>query len=662
MTTESIAASAQEYKFSDLVNVGAFAQLLESFYKATGLPNGLVATDGEVLSQAGWVTACAQFHRVHPQASRDCQESNLRLMRDLHDGEVANAQCMNGLIDYATPVIIEGHQLATLFVGQVLNEPPDMDFFRQRASSLGYDEEEYLEAIRAVPIVSKEKMEANMQCMVHMAQMLAESGLARIRQVQLELDLNRSTEQRIQLEDILNSSPVGVGWSDGNGRIEYINRQFTQLFGYTCEDLPDLDTWYRKAYPDPQYRRTVIDPWHLEVDLARQADTPPPELEVSVTCKDGSERRVLVRVSWVGEKRLVNFSDMTAHWQSELRNRAHDAMLEMVAKGLPLPEILHAIVQTIESEDPTAMCSVLLLDEEGKHLLNAASPSLPDFYNKAINGIEIGMGVGSCGTAAYLGERVVVEEIMAHEYWKPYRDLAKSASLAACWSEPILSSSGDVLGTFAIYHTKPTKPQEEDLERIGFAANIAAIAIESRNVRAELERRAYSDYLTGLANRRYFIEQAEAALARRKRYDGELALIMFDIDHFKQVNDAHGHSIGDQVLQRIAAVCLEILRDVDIVGRIGGEEFAVLLPQAGQKQAAVVAERLRRAMESSSLPLQDDDLLSFTVSFGVAEVDEKIDNLDDLMIQADAALYLAKASGRNRTCVADEVDASCYPD
>lgn len=651
-----------EFKYTDLVDIDAFTRLLDNFFTATGIPNGLVGTDGELISQAGWTDACHIFHRGDPESNRHCQESNLKLMRDLHGGEVAHDLCMNGLIDYATPVVIEGQQLATLFLGQVLTTPPDMEFFSKQAESYGYDKDAYLEAIRSVPVVTRERMESLMQCMVGMAQMLAASGLARLRQTVLEHDLSKSTEQRIQLEDILDSSPVGIGWSDMSGRIEYINHQFTQLFGYTLDDVPDVKTWYQKAYPDPYYRQTVIEPWEKAVVLARHSGVTPPELEVSVTTKDGKERRVLIRVSWVGEKRLVNFSDMSEHWQSELRNRAHDSMLEMVAKGAPLVDILHAIVNAIESEDPTALCSVLLLDNEGKHLLNGASPSLPDFYNDAINGIEIGMGVGSCGTAAYLGERVVVEEIMTHEYWKPYTQLAKSASLAACWSEPILSSDGKVLGTFAIYHTKPTKPQADDLERIGFAANIAAIAIENRSVHAELERRAYSDYLTGLANRRYFIEQAESELARRKRYDGELALIMFDIDHFKQVNDAHGHSIGDQVLQQIAVVCREILRDVDIVGRIGGEEFAVLLPQAGQKQAAIVAERLRMAVESSSLPLQDDESLRFTVSFGVAEVDEKIDNLDDLMIQADAALYLAKASGRNRTCVADEVDASCYPD
>jgi diguanylate cyclase (GGDEF)-like protein len=542
--------------------------------------------------------------------------------------------------------------LATLFLGQVLSEAPDMDFFRKRAEEVGYDEAEYIEAIRAVPIVESERMEALMDCMVGMAQMLASSGLARLRESIMEHNLNKSTEKRVQLEDLLDSSPIGIGWSNLNGKIEYINQQFTKLFGYLLEDIPNIDTWYHKAYPDANYRESVVIPWYKSVIVAYENGTPPPELEGNITCKDGAERHIVVRISWVGDKRLVSFSDMTAHWQSEQRNRAHDDMLQMVAKGVPLSEILNAIVNTIEFEEPTALCSILLLDEKGKHLLSGAAPSLPDFYNEAINGVEIGLGVGSCGTAAYLGERVIAEDIMSHEYWQPYAELAAKAGLGSCWSEPILSSEGKVLGTFAIYHAKPTKPESADMERISFAANLAAIAIENRNVRIELEHRAYSDYLTGLANRRSFLEQADKELSRHNRYGGHLSMIMFDIDYFKKVNDTYGHSVGDLVLQKIADICRDILREIDVIGRIGGEEFAILLPQTGAEKAQKAAERLRVAISQAQVVVSEGLSPSFTASFGVSVADGKDVSIDQLLNQADNALYEAKESGRNRVCLA----------
>lgn len=639
-----------EFLYSDLVDIDAFASLLESFYTATGIPNGLVGVNGELLTQAGWVNACANFHRDNPETNRRCQQSNLDLMRDLRDGQIASAICENGLIDYATPVVIEGHQLATLFLGQVLNEPPDRAFFREQAKQVGFDETEYMAAINEVPIVSRAQMEALMECMKGMAQMLAASGLARLRQNSLEFDLHRTTKQRIQLEDILNSAPVGIGWSNTDGRIEYVNRQFTKLYGYTLEDLPDLDTWLKLAHPDPEYRKSVIEPWQKKVDQARADGVEPPELEAHITCKDGRIRHAIIRMSWVGNKRLCNFNDMTAHWKSEQRNHAHDRMLEMVARGASLQEILLGIVNIVESEAPDSLCSVLLVDQEGKHLLTGVGPSLPEDYSTAINGIEIGMGVGSCGTAVHLGQRVVTENIMTHEYWQPYKHLAQQANLGACWSEPIFDTEGHVLGVFGIYHKEPATPTQEDIERISFAANLAAIAIENKNAHDELEHQAYHDYLTGLANRRFFIERAEVELSRVKRYGGQFSLIMFDIDHFKMINDTHGHSVGDLVLKKIAEICQSILRDIDITGRIGGEEFALLLPHTDPESALDAARRIHAAFSESHVQLQNGKTINFTASFGVV-ASGKTTTIDELLKLADKALYQAKKTGRNRVCM-----------
>nr|WP_319565287.1 diguanylate cyclase [uncultured Rhodoferax sp.] len=639
------------YRFSDLVDLPSFTRMLESFFQATGIPNGIVDVDGSLLSMAAGTNACTQFHRTHPQAAVRCRASNLAIMHDLRDGSVAGGLCHNGLMDYATPVVIEGRQMATLFLGQVLHTPPDTAFFRAQATQFGWDEAAYLAAIAAIPVVDKARLEALMAVMVEMAHMLATSGLARLRQTVLERDLGEQAERRIQLEDILESSPVAISWSDGESRIEYINHQFTQLFGYTLDDLPNLETWHQQAHPDEHYRATALHAWIQAVALARQTGTQPPELEADITCKNGDVRRIVVRPVWVGPRRLVSFTDITERWMSEQRERAHDAMLEMVARASPLNDILNGIVRQIEAEDKTARCSVLLLSADGQHLLTGAAPSLPAFYNEAIHGIQIGLGVGSCGTAAFLGQRVIVEDITTHDYWQPYLPLAQQAGLRACWSEPILSSHGKVLGTFAIYHGEPTSPQQVDLERIAFASNLAAVAIENRQAHDELERRAYSDYLTGLANRRYFLEQAEKELERTRRYGGDLSILMLDVDHFKRVNDTYGHKVGDIVLQKLAQVCLASLRDIDLIGRMGGEEFAVLLPQTTCEPAQQAAERLRASLAAIRIPLQGGLPLHLTVSFGVTTLADKDANIDTLLSQADQALYRAKAEGRNRVCL-----------
>jgi diguanylate cyclase (GGDEF)-like protein/PAS domain S-box-containing protein len=632
-----------DYKFSDLVDVEDFKKLLDSYYKATGIPNGLVDNDGTIISQSGWIDACTKFHRGNPETKHFCQESNLCLMEKLKDNEVSEEKCKNGLFDYATPIEIDGKRLATLFLGQVLNEKPDINFFTKQAQKYDYDKIKYLKAIDEVQIVSKEKIESIMDSMVLMAQMLVKIGLSKLNENRLEEKLSETKEQSIQLKDILDFSPVGIAWSTADGKVEYVNHQFTKLFGYTVEDIPNLETWYKKAYTNLKYKEEIISPWLKKVANAQKSGEQLSSIEANITCKDGTQKRVYIRVSWVGEKRLVSFNDITDHWKSELRNRAHDTMLEMVAKNNSLHKILYEIVLTIEKEDPNSICSVLLLDKEGKHLITGAAPNLPESYNEAIDGVEIGEGVGSCGTAAYLAKRIIVEDINTHKYWKPYKHLALNVGLQACWSEPILSSEGKVLGTFAIYHKEPATPTSSDIERITFAANLTSIAIENRSARDELEKRAYYDYLTNIPNRRYFIERAEDELERN---GDNLSLIMFDIDYFKRINDSFGHKTGDIVLQEVAHCSKDILRKNDIIGRIGGEEFAIVLPNANIQKATKIAERLRIAINQLDIKVNDTTLPKISASFGVIE--NKNQNIDELLIQADAALYEAKNSGRNK--------------
>lgn len=453
----------------------------------------------------------------------------------------------------------------------------------------------------------------------------------------------------IDLQAILDASPIGIGWSDAAGNVQYINNKFTEMFGYTLADIPTVEQWYRLAYPSEDFRRETIAQWAREFAASRGTGGAPPSLEAPIVCKDSSVRHVIITASWVGTHRLVNFSDITERWATEQRERARHAMLELIAKGASLAQTLDAIVRGVEAEDPTLLCSILLLDRAGKNLRTGAAPSLPAFYNEAIDGIAIGPGVGSCGTAAYTRQRVVVADIASHPYWAPYKELAAKAELASCWSEPVLSSRGSLLGTFAIYHRQPREPRDSDLRLISYAANLASIAIEHQHNQEELERQAHSDFLTELANRRHFLELAEGELARTLRYGKTFSLLMLDIDHFKAVNDSRGHKAGDVVLQKLARAMQAALREVDVVGRMGGEEFAVILPETNAKEAWEAAERLRLAIAATDIEVDGGAPLRVTVSIGIATLTDKLNDIDAMLRQADEALYAAKHGGRNRT-------------
>jgi diguanylate cyclase (GGDEF)-like protein/PAS domain S-box-containing protein len=170
--------------------------------------------------------------------------------------------------------------------------------------------------------------------------------------------------------------------------------------------------------------------------------------------------------------------DASAREHFEQREQSRNHVLELLAHGAPLAAILEAIVRGVEQEDPAMLCGISLLDSEGKHLLTGAAPSLPGFFNAALDGIEIGIGAGSCGTAAFTGQRVIVEDIQTHPYWAPYQELARQAALRACWSEPVRTASGKVLGTLAIYLREARKPTDADIDLIEQTANLAEIALE----------------------------------------------------------------------------------------------------------------------------------------------------------------------------------------
>lgn len=169
---------------------------------------------------------------------------------------------------------------------------------------------------------------------------------------------------------------------------------------------------------------------------------------------------------------------------------------------------------------------------------------------------------------------------------------------------------------------------------------------EQYRLEQELVRQASTDSLTNAANRRHFLELAEKEIARAQRYQHALSVLQIDVDHFKRINDLYGHATGDHVLRRLVNTCRNALRESDTVGRLGGEEFAILLPNTNEKQASDVAERLRVGLAELRIATRND-FLQFSVSIGVAEC-RSHETIDQTLNRADQALYRAKHLGRNR--------------
>jgi len=205
---------------------------------------------------------------------------------------------------------------------------------------------------------------------------------------------------------------------------------------------------------------------------------------------------------------------------------------------------------------------------------------------------------------------------------------------------------GELIGSLNLAKADGSPLDEEQASMAHEVATSLAVGIQNSRLTAELTRLAAIDELTGAYNRRKLFDLGAREVLRSQRFGRPLSAMMLDIDHFKQVNDRWGHSVGDRVLLCVAHCCNRTVREVDVLGRYGGEEFAILLPEACADEAVEVAERVRSEVEGLVIPT-DGGALSVTVSIGVARLGDDANDLRSLLARADAAMYEAKRAGRN---------------
>ncbi len=240
-------------------------------------------------------------------------------------------------------------------------------------------------------------------------------------------------------------------------------------------------------------------------------------------------------------------------------------------------------------------------------------------------------------------EPCLIPDTQADERWRAVPGMGWVRSFI---SAPV-EIRGRVAGLINILSEKPGFFTSFHSERLMAFASQAAVAIENAQLFEQAYHLSITDPLTELSNRRYFFDVAKFEFERTHRYKRTLSIMMVDIDHFKNINDIHGHAVGDLALREIATRIKNSVRAVDIVARYGGEEFIILMPETELNEACQVAERVRRSVADN--PIEEDiATINATLSIGVAEIDELSKNMDQLIIYADQALYAAKAAGRNR--------------
>ncbi|OBZ96433.1 histidine kinase [Pararhizobium polonicum] len=322
-------------------------------------------------------------------------------------------------------------------------------------------------------------------------------------------------------------------------------------------------------------------------------------------------------------------------------------LLEMIATSTPLADFFNELILMIEAHLPGIVGSILLLSPDGRQLLSGAAPGLDEAYCSAIHGLAIGPKAGSCGTAAWRGEPVVVADVLSDPLWEDYAGLIRPLGYRSCWSTPIQSYQGQVLGTFALYSRDVGVPSVEQNDMISMAAHLAGIAIERRQSEERIQFMAHHDALTGLPNRVLFDERVASALQQARVSGQWVALAFLDLDNFKLINDTLGHNAGDELLRVVAGRMLACVRKSDMIVRVGGDEFIILL-NGLPPERSIVLSRLEDIRAAIGAPLVlGGRSLQVSCSMGVVCYPDHGETASELLANADSAMYRAKEIGRN---------------
>ena len=301
------------------------------------------------------------------------------------------------------------------------------------------------------------------------------------------------------------------------------------------------------------------------------------------------------------------------------------------AEEAPFEKIVNLVQEILQ----VPICAVTLVDEHRQ-------------WFKASRGLDVcetSRDVSFCSHAIQFSEPFIVQNAVDDPRFAENPLVTGDLNIRGYAGIPLRTPEGYNVGALCAIDTSPREFLDTEIAILEKFAKVIIDELELRQI-------ASSDHLTGALSRRAWMEKAELELVRAKRYNRPLSLAILDIDKFKLINDTYGHPAGDKVIKFISELCTANKRDMDLFGRLGGEEFALIMPETDAERAKLLIERVRALYGSQPIELGDlDDPVNSTFSAGIAELGPEERELDSLIERADKALYRAKNSGRNCTII-----------
>jgi len=433
------------------------------------------------------------------------------------------------------------------------------------------------------------------------------------------------------------NDPDGVYTLDMEGYFLNVNKKGEELSGYSRDELIGRHFHHLIAA-----ERVPLALESFNKVLMGNSQS----LETQIVRKDGEIREFKLTTipakisdSVIGIQGIAQ--DITETKKLEELHKKQETILSRIAIGEPLETIIENIIDSIEGLSK-GICSIMLYEKEHHCLRFGYGPKLHSEFKKGIDKFPIGLNYASCGHSAYTKCLKIVSDIEMDPSWSNWRKLALDYGLRACWSLPIISSKGLLLGTFAVYYHQPKEPLDADIEMLKAFSNMTGIAFEHHHHEEEIKYLANHDVLTNLPNPRYLKEMYPKIVQETN----EIAIMFLDLDSLKSHNDTFGHSFGDRLIQEISKRIQETIGESNIAARMGGDEFVMLIRNITNSPTALeMAERILHSIEKPMI-LMEKEIIS-TASIGISIWGEHGQTIEELMKNADIAMYTAKRMGGN---------------
>lgn len=444
--------------------------------------------------------------------------------------------------------------------------------------------------------------------------------------VELESALSLANDRKLAFEQserafraIISGAPIGTAVVTLDGRFSLVNKALCDMFGYGARELEKL-TFQEITHPDD------LDTDLFQVRMLLDGVANNYRMEKRYIRRDGAEVQAQLDVSLVRDEQgnpdffVSQIQDITAskQTQSALKESRHRFL--SLLKHLPTAVVVHRSDSSIEYVNPAAEDMLGLTEDQ----LLGKSAVDPDWHFLTEDG----------------------DQMPLDDY--PIMKVLSSKRPLSNYTTGVVQRK-DAQVRWMLVNAFPIKTAAGALDQV----IVSFIDItEHKKLQQALKEQAQTDPLTGLFNRRYFQETAAREVAQARRANSPLSIIELDLDHFKRINDRYGHAAGDKVLVAQSDIIRQLLRENDIPCRVGGEEFVIIMPGTDAHEAAFAAERLRAKVMSADIQLENQQILRWTTSLGVASLEDGDICIEDVIQRADRALYQAKADGRNCVSVA----------